>query len=234
MIGDSGTNFAISTVEINTGIAPIRNRNCQLRCSTIRPLSTRPTPPPIPNTELTVPIATPTLWGGNSSRMIPKLSGKIAAPAPCSARKPISTPMFGASVAPRLAKPKIPSDTTSSFFFPCASPSLPMIGVSTLELTRKLVTIQVTHAGDVSNSSTKNGSDGITSVCMIANEIPATVSRLRVSLWEWAGTRVSLPVPARPGEGVPPPTPVRLAARELAGILGRGETSARRVMARCA
>ena len=43
------------------------------------------TPPPTPNTELITPIATPTFAGGNSSRMIPNASGKIAAPAPCSA-----------------------------------------------------------------------------------------------------------------------------------------------------
>ena len=68
LIGDSGTNFAISAVETSTGIAPIRNSHCQLRCSTITPLSTRPTPPPIPNTELTVPIATPTFCGAGTRR----------------------------------------------------------------------------------------------------------------------------------------------------------------------
>jgi hypothetical protein len=59
---------------------------------------------------------------------------------------------------------------------------LPRIGVSTDELTRKPVTIHVTHAADVSNSVTKNGNDGITSVCMIANETPATVNSPSVSL----------------------------------------------------
>src|SRR4051812_14544296 len=167
-----------------TGTAPVRNSTCQLRCSTITPLSTRPTPPPIPNTEDTVPIATPTLCAGNSSRMMPKLSGKIAAPAPCSARKATSDPMFQAAAAPRLASPKIASETTIIRFLPCASPSLPMIGVSTELETRKLVTSQVVHSGVVWNSRWKNGSDGTTSVCISAKAIPATVSRASVTLWD--------------------------------------------------
>ena len=139
-------------------------------------------PPPIPNTLDTVPIATPTFSAGNWSRMIPNASGKIAAPAPCIARNPISTSMFGAAAAPSDAVAKIASEITSIRFFPCASPSFPMIGVSTLLDTRKLVTNHVVHAGDVWNSRSKNGSAGTTSVCINANVTPATVSRASVSL----------------------------------------------------
>ena len=109
----------------------------------------------MPNTELTVPTATPTFSFGNSSRMIPNDSGKIAAPKPCSARNAISDPMLQAHAAPSDATPKIAIEITSNFFFPCASPSLPRIGVSTDELTRKLVTSHVTQPADVSNSRWK-------------------------------------------------------------------------------
>jgi hypothetical protein len=66
-------------------------------------------------------------------------------------------------------------------FLPLLSPSLPRIGVSTDELSRNPVAIQVTHAADVSNSRWKCGSAGTTSVCMIANETPATVSSASVT-----------------------------------------------------
>ena len=42
--------------------------------------------------------------GGNSSRMIPKLSGNTAAPAPEAARKAISEPMFHAAAQPMVPK----------------------------------------------------------------------------------------------------------------------------------
>ena len=59
-----------------------------------------PTPPPTPRTADTRPIAT--LWrsGGNSSRMIAKLSGKTAPPTPWTARNTISEAMFHAKIAP--------------------------------------------------------------------------------------------------------------------------------------
>ena len=64
---------------------------------------------------------------------------------------------------------------------PWLSPSLPRIGVSTDELSRNPVAIQVTQLADVWNSRWKNGSAGTTSVCMSANDTPATVSRPSVT-----------------------------------------------------
>ena len=69
--GDSGTHSQISAAAPSTGAPPITNSHCQLRFSTMKPLPTRPSPPPMPNTDDMTPIATPTRSGGNSSRMIP-------------------------------------------------------------------------------------------------------------------------------------------------------------------
>ena len=63
----------------------------------ITPLSTRPTPPPTPKTELTVPMPRPIISAGNSSRMIPNDSGKTAAPAPWRTRKKTSDGRLQAS-----------------------------------------------------------------------------------------------------------------------------------------
>ena len=45
------------------------------------------------------------------------------------------------------------------------------------------MTSHVVSACDVPNSRRKNGSAGITSVCMTAKEMPATVSRESVIQW---------------------------------------------------
>jgi hypothetical protein len=84
----------------------------------IRPLATSPTPPPTPNTELTVPTPSPTLSGGNSSRMIPNESGNTAAPVPWTTRKNTSDARFQAAAAPSDASPKIASAITSIRFLP--------------------------------------------------------------------------------------------------------------------
>ena len=90
--GDSGTNAQISALATSTGAPPITNSQCQLRFSSTKPLPTRPIAPPMPNTLETIPTATPTRSAGNSSRMIPKLSGKTAAPVPWSTRHATSQP----------------------------------------------------------------------------------------------------------------------------------------------
>ena len=84
----------------------------------ITPLSTRPTPPPTPNTELTVPTPRPIFSGGNSSRMMPKESGKTAAPKPWITRQKMSDSRLHAAAAPSDARPKIPSEMTSIRFLP--------------------------------------------------------------------------------------------------------------------
>ena len=56
------------------------------RLSTSTPLMTRPAPPPIPNIAEIVPMPVATFSRGNSSRMIPIASGRIAPPMPWTAR----------------------------------------------------------------------------------------------------------------------------------------------------
>ena len=58
-----------------------------------------PTPPPMPNIAEIVPMPVATLSRGNSSRMIPMASGKIAPPAPWIARPAIMTPSEPARAA---------------------------------------------------------------------------------------------------------------------------------------
>ena len=80
--GDSGTNRLTKSTAIATPIAPTTNSQRQLRWSTITPESTSPSPPPTPNTAESSPMPTFIRSGGNSSRMIPKLRGNTAPPAP--------------------------------------------------------------------------------------------------------------------------------------------------------
>jgi hypothetical protein len=104
--GDSGTERAIRAATSRLGTPPATNSQCQLRCSSISPPSTSPTPPPIPNAELIVPMAKPTRSGGNSSRTIAKASGKTAAPTPWTKRNATSEGRSQASAAPSEAEPE--------------------------------------------------------------------------------------------------------------------------------
>ena len=77
-----------------------------------------------------------TLSSGNSSRMIPNASGKMAPPQPWMTRAAIITSMFVASAASSVPSPRIASAATSVRSLPNMSPSLPTIGVSTDALSR--------------------------------------------------------------------------------------------------
>ena len=136
---------------------------------------------------------TPTLCGGNSSRMIPKLSGKIAAPAPWSARNTISVlDVRGERGAERRERRTSPARSPASAS--CRGRRRACRGSASAPTSsrRKLVTSQVVHSGDVSNSRWKNGSAGTTSVCISANEMPAMVSRASVTLWGFTSFSVPL------------------------------------------
>ena len=123
-----------------------------------------------------------TFSGGNSSRMIPKLSGKTAPPVPDSARKPISEPMFQANAPPIVPTRKIVSATRSIRSFPYWSPSLPSSGVATEAVSRNAVRTQVAHAGVVLKCFSKVESAGKTIVCCRAYAVPAMVRMARVRL----------------------------------------------------
>ena len=73
---------------------------------------------------------------GNSSRMIPKASGKTAPPAPWMTRPRISTSIELASAATSVPTPSMHSDATSVRSLPNMSPRRPMIGVRTEALSR--------------------------------------------------------------------------------------------------
>ena len=148
--GDSGTNRCTRTIAIATPIAPTTKSQRQLTLSTITPESTSPRPPPTPKTADSSPIPTFIRSGGNSSRMIPKLSGKTAPAAPETIRKAISVQMSGAAAQPMQPIRNRPSETTSSRSFPKRSPSLPRIGVSTAAERRKPVITHVTQVVVVS------------------------------------------------------------------------------------
>ena len=134
----------------------------------ITPERTSPNPPPIPNTAESSPIPTFIRSGGNSSRMMPNDSGKIAPAAPETMRNAISVQMSGAAAQPMQPTRKVASDTTSRRSFPNRSPSFPRIGVSTDADSRKPVSTQVTQVVDASSSRWSAGSAGTTIVCWSA------------------------------------------------------------------
>ena len=129
--GDSGTKAQINAAATSTGAPPKMNSQCQLSSSSTKPEPTSPSPPPTPNTDDMTPTATPTRSAGNSSRMIPKASGKTAAPVPCSTRQATSHPRESPAAAAREPRPNTSRQTTSSRRLPYMSPSLPSSGVST-------------------------------------------------------------------------------------------------------
>ena len=136
--------------------------------STIKPERTIPNPPPTPNTAETSPIAMPSFSRGNSSRMIPKLSGKMAPLAPWIARATISTQMFQAQAAAIEPTRKTARLITSSRSLPYWSPSFPRSGVATEATSRKIVSTQVTQVVVVCRSRCRAGRAGITIVCCSA------------------------------------------------------------------
>ena len=76
-----------------------------------------------------MPVAT--FSGGNSSRMIPKASGKTAPPTPWITRPAISMPIECDSAATIDPVPKVTRVATSIRDLPKMSPSRPTIGVAT-------------------------------------------------------------------------------------------------------
>ena len=154
-----------STIAMATPTAPITNIHRQPTWSTIKPESTRPKPPPMPNTAESRPIPTFIRSGGNSSRMIPKLNGNTAPAAPETILKAISVQMSGAAAQPMQPTRNGTRETTSRRSLPNRSPSLPRIGVSTAAERRKPVRTQVTQVVDASSSRWSSGRAGTTIVC---------------------------------------------------------------------
>ena len=112
---------------------------------------------------------------GNSSRMIPTLSGNTAPPVPETNRAAISHQMFGATAQAAQPTRNTISEATRSRSFPKRSPSLPRIGVKTAAESRNAVNTHVTHVVDASRSRWSSGSAGTTIVCWSAYAAVASV-----------------------------------------------------------
>ena len=84
----------------------------------ITPLSTRPTPPPTPNTELTVPIPTPIFSARELVADDPEGEREDGRAGALETRKTISDARLQAAAAASDASPKIPSEITSMRFLP--------------------------------------------------------------------------------------------------------------------
>ncbi len=98
------------------------------------------------------PIEVATRSRGNSSRMMPKASGKIAPAAPWMARPRISTPMDPPIAHTSEPNPNTPSTASRIFSLPYMSPRRPRSGVATLEVSRNEVSSQVAASGEAPTS----------------------------------------------------------------------------------
>ncbi len=132
------------------------------------PASTIPSPPPIPSSPETSPMLPGTRSRGNSSRMIPKASGKTAPPTPWIARARIRTGSVVARAASSVPPASPVSTTRSVRFLPNMSPTRPAIGVATEAARRYVVKIHATPVGLVSSSFCSVGRAGTTRDCSMA------------------------------------------------------------------
>jgi hypothetical protein len=82
------------------------------------------------------PMLRATRAAGNSSRMIPKQSGKMPPPTPCRTRPATTTSSESVSADTTDPAQKAASATTSSRRLPNMSPRRPTIGVKTAAATR--------------------------------------------------------------------------------------------------
>ena len=159
--GDSGTKRHVAHAATAVTASEDQKIHSIERWSTITPASTRPSPPPMPKVAEIRPIEVATRSGGNSSRMIPKASGKIAPPAPWIPRPRISTPIDPPIAHTKEPRAKMPSAMSSTFSLPYMSPKRPSSGVETLDVSRKAVSSQVAPSGEAPRSCWMAGSAGM-------------------------------------------------------------------------
>ena len=115
----------------------------------------------MPNVAEIRPIEVATRSRGNSSRMIPKASGKIAPPAPWMARPRMSTPIDPPMAETNEPSANTPSTASSTFSLPYMSPRRPSSGVQTLDVSRNAVSSQVAASGEAPTSCWIAGSAGM-------------------------------------------------------------------------
>ncbi len=109
-------------------------------------------------------MAVATRSRGNSSRMIPKASGKIAPATPWIARPAMSISIECDSAPTSEPIANTPSTASSTRSLPNMSPSRPTIGVAIDAVSRKTVSTQVTSVAEVPSSFWIAGSAGATIV----------------------------------------------------------------------
>ena len=121
-----------------------------------------PRPAPTAISEAMAPTAPLIFSGGNSSRMMPKVSGSTPPPTPWITRAMIITVTFVASAASSEPAARAPSVTTKTRSLPMMSPTRPMIGVKIDADSRYAVRTQVTVFWVVCKSSWIVGRTGVT------------------------------------------------------------------------
>ena len=129
--GDSGMNRHAQNAAGTITRSGSQKSHCQPRCSTTRPPTTMPIPAPIPRMAEISPIPPATSCGGNSSRMIPKESGKMPPPTPWITRATISTSRLCETAASSVPAPNTTSVQTRTCSLPNMSPRRPRSAVPT-------------------------------------------------------------------------------------------------------
>jgi hypothetical protein len=171
-----------------------QNSQCQLRCSSMSPPTTRPRPPPTPRIADISPMLPATRSAGNSSRAIANASGKMPPATPWMTRVTISVGSDSDRAASSVPAERTIRVHTSSRCLPYMSPSLPMIAVPTDADSRNPVSSQVTPVSLACSSCCNVGSAGITAELSTAYTTPASERTARTT-FGW--TRSALPDPAR-------------------------------------
>jgi len=129
--GDSGMYRQAQNAAGTITTSGSQKSHCQPRCSTTRPPSTMPIPAPIPRIAEISPMPPATSCGGNSSRMIPKDSGKMPPPTPWITRATISRARLCETAASSVPPAKATSVQTRTCSLPNMSPRRPTIAVAT-------------------------------------------------------------------------------------------------------
>ncbi len=93
------------------------------------PANTMPKPAPTASSDAMIPTAPATLSCGNSSRMMPKDTGRTPPPTPWITRATMSTSTLVATAASKEPSASASMEMTKIRFLPAMSPSRPMIGV---------------------------------------------------------------------------------------------------------
>ena len=126
----------VSTVAMTIGISGSQKSQWKDRLSAIGPARITPRPPPTPSSADMSPMPPATRARGNSSRMIPKASGKIPPAAPWMTRASSITARVVESAASTVPAVSSARTITSSRCLPNMSPSFPISGVATEALSR--------------------------------------------------------------------------------------------------